>query len=89
MHDAATAFDFSQALREIWELISALNKYIVAREPWALAKEPEPRPLLEATLYNAADALRVVAALIEPVMPATAARIRTMLGIEAESLGRI
>ena len=66
---AAAAFDFSQALREIWELISALNKYIVAREPWALAKTPESRPLLDATLYNAADALRVVAALIEPLMP--------------------
>ena len=60
---AAAAFDFSQALRETWELISALNKYIVAREPWALAKEPESRPLLDATLYTAADALRVVASL--------------------------
>src|SRR5688572_11095450 len=36
--EAAAAFDFSQALRETWELISALNKYIVAREPWAMAK---------------------------------------------------
>ena len=45
--EAAAAFDFSQALRETWELISALNKYIVAREPWVLAKTPESRPLLE------------------------------------------
>jgi methionyl-tRNA synthetase len=83
--DAATRYDFSQALRETWELISALNKYIVAREPWALAKVPESRPVLEATLYNAADALRVVAALVDPVMPATADRIRTMLGMTSES----
>jgi methionyl-tRNA synthetase len=83
--EAAAAFDFSQALRETWELISALNKYIVAREPWALAKAPDSRPLLDATLYTAADALRVVASLIEPVMPAASARIRNMLGLEAES----
>ena len=82
---AAAAFDFSQALRETWELISALNKYIVAREPWALAKTPESRPLLDATLYTAADTLRVVASLIEPVMPSASTRIRRMLGVEAES----
>jgi methionyl-tRNA synthetase len=82
---AAAEFDFSQSLRTTWELISALNKYIVTREPWALAKKPESLPLLEATLYVAADALRVVAALIEPVMPTTAARLRSMLGVPAES----
>ncbi len=82
---AAAAFDFSQGLRETWELISALNKYIVAREPWALAKVPESRPLLEASLYTAADALRVVASLVEPVMPTASGRIRSMLGVKAES----
>jgi methionyl-tRNA synthetase len=86
---AATAaverFDFSGALREIWSLISDLNKYIVTREPWVLARNPELRPKLEATLGNAADVLRVVAALIEPVMPATSAGIRGMLGIVAEN----
>jgi methionyl-tRNA synthetase len=82
---AAEGFDFSAALREVWSLISDLNKYIVTREPWALAKKPEARPLLDATLGNAADVLRVVAALVEPVMPSTSGRIRRMLGIEAES----
>jgi methionyl-tRNA synthetase len=81
----ADLFDFSSALREIWGLISALNKYIVTREPWALAKKPDSRPLLETTLYNAADMLRIVAALLEPVMPSTTVRIRRMLGIPAES----
>jgi methionyl-tRNA synthetase len=80
----ATQFDFSAALRTVWELISAVNKYVVTREPWSLAKDPSSRPLLDATLYNAVDALRIVAALVEPVMPASAGRIRTMLGIPAE-----
>jgi methionyl-tRNA synthetase len=82
---AATGFDFSQSLREIWELISTVNKYIVVREPWALARNPDARPLLDTTLYNSADALRVVASLIDPVMPSTAVRIRTMLGVAPES----
>ena len=82
---AAGAFDFSAGLREVWGLISDLNKYIVTREPWTLAKSPESRPRLEATLYNAADAVRVIAALIEPVMPSTSERIRKMLGVSAET----
>src|SRR5687767_899098 len=84
-HEAADRFDFSLALRSVWDLISVLNKYIVTHEPWALAKNPESRGVLNTVLYNAADALRIVAALIDPVMPATAVRIRKMLGIEAES----
>lgn len=84
-HEAADRFDFSLALRSVWDLISVLNKYIVTHEPWVLAKNHESRGVLNTVLYNAADALRIVAALIDPVMPATAVRIRKMLGIEAES----
>ena len=81
----ARHFDFSSALRNIWELIAVVNKYIVTREPWVLARNPASRPLLEGTLYNAADALRVVATLIEPVMPSTATRIRRMFGTGDET----
>jgi methionyl-tRNA synthetase len=81
----ARRFDFSTALRSTWELISAVNKYIVAREPWTLAKTPASRPVLETTLHNAADAVRVVAALVDPVMPQASERIRRMLGIQADN----
>jgi methionyl-tRNA synthetase len=81
----ARRFDFSAALRSTWELISAVNRYIVTREPWSLAKTPESRPVLEATLYNAADAVRVIAALVEPVMPQAAQRVRRMLGVPIDS----
>ena len=80
----ARGFDFSAALRTVWDLIGALNRYIVTRAPWALARDAAARPLLDDTLYHAADALRVVAALVEPVMPATAVRIRRTLGTAAE-----
>ena len=76
--------DLSVALKDTWELISILNKFIVGREPWTLAKDPSKRALLEATLFSAADALRVIAALVDPVMPVAAARIRTMLGVSQE-----
>ena len=79
------AFQVSQALQETWELIRSVNQYIVRREPWALAKAPDQRPTLDATLYHSADALRVTAALVEPVMPLAAERIRRMLGTASET----
>jgi methionyl-tRNA synthetase len=78
------AFQITLALQRIWELIRSVNQYIVKREPWRLAKDPGRRSQLDATLYHSSDALRVTAALIEPVMPATAERIRRMLGISQE-----
>src|SRR5688500_14089726 len=77
-------FQISSALQETWELVRAVNQYIVKREPWSLAKRPDARPVLDGTLYRAADALRVTAALIDPVMPQAAERIRGMLGIAQE-----
>jgi methionyl-tRNA synthetase len=79
------AFQISLALQATWGVISAINQYLVEREPWALAKKPDQRPTLDRTLYYAADAVRVIAALIEPVMPETTKRIRAMLGVTAET----
>ena len=78
-------FQISVALQDTWELVRVVNQYIVKREPWTLAKRPDARPLLDGTLYRAGDALRVTAALIDPVMPQAAERIRGMLGISQES----
>ena len=76
---------FSLALRDIWELVGLTNKYIATKEPWALAKDESRREELHAVLHQSANVLRVVAGLIEPVMPATTGRIRTMLGIQSET----
>ena len=62
-----------------------VNKYIVEREPWKLAKDAANTDLLNQTLYRGADALRVIAALVDPVMPDAAGRIRRMLGLGVES----
>jgi methionyl-tRNA synthetase len=79
------SFQFSLALRDIWDVISATNKYIATKEPWVLAKDESKRAELDGVLYQSADVLRVVAGLIEPVMPDTAPRIRKMLGIEPQT----
>ena len=77
-------FQITLALQDTWELIRDVNKYIVKREPWALAKNADKTATLDATLYHSADALRVTAALVDPIMPSAAQRIRTMLGVQQE-----
>jgi methionyl-tRNA synthetase len=79
------AHQVSLALQDTWTLVRQVNKYIVEREPWKLAKDSKNTEVLNQTLYHGADALRVIAALVDPVMPDAAARIRRMLGVNVES----
>jgi len=78
------AYQVSLALQDAWTLVRHVNKYIVEREPWKLAKDVTNTDVLNQTLYRGADALRVIAALVDPVMPDAAGRIRRMLGVTSE-----
>jgi methionyl-tRNA synthetase len=76
------SFQLNIALREVWDVIGAANRYIVTREPWRLAKDPGKRADLDTTLFVAADTLRVLAELLRPFMPETAGRTLGMLGVQ-------
>src|SRR5438445_4148578 len=54
-------FEFSKGLEAIWNLISAVDKFIVEQAPWKFAKQQdaESQTALDRTLYTAAEALRV------------------------------
>ncbi|MBM4313891.1 MAG: methionine--tRNA ligase [Deltaproteobacteria bacterium] len=70
-----------KALIAVWDFINVTNKYIVEREPWVLAKDPGNRDRLKTILYNLLEALRIIAVLITPFMPGSAAKIFDQLGI--------
>src|SRR5262249_10906634 len=59
------------ALNAIWlQVLDAANRYIQVTEPFKLAKtDPEA---CRVVLVNLADAVRVIAILIKPFLPATA-----------------
>jgi len=76
-----TSFQFSFALREIWDAIGATNRYIVSVEPWKIAKQPELQAQLSTTLYVIADGLRVIAELLRPFIPGSAERALAMVGV--------
>lgn len=75
------AFQFSNALTEIWKLIGDCNKYIDMTQPWVLGRSEETKPRLQTVLYTLAECVRRVAVLIGFVMPRTPERIYAQLGV--------
>ncbi len=82
-------FAFHKALGALWNLIEAANKYIVTVEPWVLARIAKTDPTAEAAqrlatiLALLAETLRIIAELLQPFLPATAAAMIQQLGLAA------
>ena len=77
---------FADALRSVWKLIGRANKYIDETEPWTLAKDDSKKKELADVMMHLAKSLRVVAALLQPVMPNAPKEILTQLGLPAEQI---
>ena len=82
-HAQFEQFQFSRALETAWGLVAAVNKYIVENEPWAVAEkdDQDSRARLATILHTSAEALRIVTALVHPVIPESTARIWEQLGL--------
>ena len=90
--DAETALDrlaIHDALASVWHLVDAANLYVTETQPWKLAKEAGQLDedgqgvdgsALATSLVYAAEALRSLAVLLNPVMPKACARLWEMLG---------
>jgi methionyl-tRNA synthetase len=76
------AFNFARALERIWDLISAVDKYLVIQQPWTLAEDPSQRENLARILYASAEALRIVTALAHPILPNSTQKIWNLLGLK-------
>ncbi len=76
--------DFASGLAKVWEFIGLLNRFIVQNEPWKIAQDEGRRWALDSVLYNAAEGLRIVAIMIAPVMPGSAAGLWHRLGVAGD-----
>jgi methionyl-tRNA synthetase len=75
------------ALGDVWDIVGRANQYLVEREPWKLAKDPERADELAGVLYASAETLRILAVLIQPIMPGAAERLWEQLGLSDDPLG--
>lgn len=73
----------SRALENVWELVSAANRYLVANEPWMLARDRAKRARLGSVLFNSAETVRIIALLLSPIVPDGSEAILRQMGITA------
>jgi methionyl-tRNA synthetase len=80
------AFDelnFSEALKSLWIVVAETDGYLTANAPW---KKPPDRSeadhaaLQARVLATAAEAIRIITALVYPILPDAAAKVWVQLG---------
>ena len=83
--DAMEALALHDGAAAAFGLIDAVNEFITESEPWALAKDPSASERLAQVLYDAAEATRVAALLLLPVMPGSCAEILRRFGFPKDA----
>ncbi len=78
-------FEFSSGLEVLWSVIARVDKMISDAKPWELIKVADQAETLNAVLYRAAETLRWLTVLVQPVMPESAAAIYLQLGAAGEA----
>jgi methionyl-tRNA synthetase len=63
-----------------FKLVSAANNYIAETQPWALAKDPAQAERLNGVLADTAEAVRIAATLLAPIMPSSSTEILRRMG---------
>ncbi|HYT66186.1 MAG TPA: methionine--tRNA ligase [Vicinamibacterales bacterium] len=71
-----------------FRIVDAANEYIAATEPWALARDEKNASRLSQVLFDVAEAVRVAAILLLPIIPKSAAEILRRVG-ETMDVGSI
>ena len=76
-----------QGLEAIWLMLGAANRYFSAQEPWVLRKSDaeSDQVRFRTVLYTTLEAVRIAALLVQPVMPASAAKLLDLLGQPADA----
>lgn len=75
-----------EAIAKVWTLVDELNNYITVQAPWVLAKDEADRDRLATVLYTTAEGLRLLAVLLNPIVPKAAQKLWVSIGT---SLGEL
>ncbi|MCH4166186.1 MAG: methionine--tRNA ligase [Megasphaera sp.] len=75
------AMKINDAINDTWAFIHRTNKYIDETTPWVLAKDGTQKDRLNTVLYNLLESLRIIANLVSPVIPVSAAEIWKQIGL--------
>ena len=77
---AMDSFALHEGVSAAFQIVDAANEYIAEHAPWKLAKDPANASRLDEVLFEVAEAIRVAAVLLLPVMPSSSAEILRRVG---------
>jgi methionyl-tRNA synthetase len=78
--EAMDRYALHEAAANAFRLVDATNEFIAGSEPWALARDPANSDRLTQVLYDSAEALRVAAVLLAPIIPSSSVEILRRIG---------
>jgi methionyl-tRNA synthetase len=78
--EAMDRFALHEGAAAAFRLIDATNEFIAESEPWVVARQDAHAERLSQILFDAAEAVRIAAVLLLPVMPASCAEILRRVG---------
>jgi methionyl-tRNA synthetase len=73
------AFAVHLYITAAFEVVAEANRYFAAAEPWRLAKSDPGR--MKLVLFTTLETLRIVGALLQPVMPAAMTKLLDLLAV--------
>ncbi len=76
-----TRVDFSGATAAVQKLASRVNLYVEESAPWNLAKDEARADELASVIYNALEAIRIIALYLAPFTPQTSAEVFKRLSL--------
>jgi methionyl-tRNA synthetase len=72
-------FAIHQYVATVFETVARTNRYFATREPWKLAKSDPGE--MRVVLYTTIEILRIVAILLQPVMPSAMSKLLDLLAV--------
>jgi methionyl-tRNA synthetase len=74
---------YSKAITDIWMAIREIDRYLTENAPWKLIKSEDKslRWAAERILYTAAESIRIITALLYPILPYATAKVWAQLGL--------
>ena len=77
------ALDFAESLKSLWNLVAETDGYLTANAPWKRPvdrSEADHAVLQARVLAAAAEAIRIITALVYPILPDAASKVWQQLG---------
>jgi methionyl-tRNA synthetase len=78
--EAMDAYRLQDGAAAAYRLVDATNEFIASTEPWAISRDAKQADRLNQVLYEAAEAIRIAAVLLMPVIPRSSREILQRIG---------